>query len=127
MVKELGPVPSVHATIAAPSLWTQGQMIDAGLLYFTLLYFGFIFWPHSGHMEVPRPGIKSEPQLRPEPQLQQHQILNPLAPSQGLNPHHFRDNARSLTLCTTAGTQGLSILSYSENLIHPSFSGWEGY
>ena len=30
-------------------------------------------------MEVPRPGIKSELHLRPMPQLQQHQILNPLS------------------------------------------------
>ena len=28
--------------------------------------------------EVPRPGIRSEPRSRPKPQLQQHQILNPL-------------------------------------------------
>ena len=28
--------------------------------------------------QVPRPGIESEPQLRLMPQLQQHQILNPL-------------------------------------------------
>ena len=27
---------------------------------------------------IPRPGIRSEPQLWPTPQLQQHQILNPL-------------------------------------------------
>ena len=29
-------------------------------------------------MEVPRPGTESQPQRRPSPQLQQHQILNPL-------------------------------------------------
>ena len=27
---------------------------------------------------VPKPGIRSEPQLQPKPQVQQHQILNPL-------------------------------------------------
>ena len=31
----------------------------------------FFFW----HMEVPGPGIDSEAQLQPVPQLQQHQIL----------------------------------------------------
>ena len=30
-------------------------------------------------MEDPGPGIKSKPGLRPTPQLQQHQILNPLS------------------------------------------------
>ena len=38
--------------------------------------FFFILWPHSWHMEVPRP----------ETQLWQHQILEPTAPGQGLNP-----------------------------------------
>ena len=36
----------------------------------------FFFWPHPHHMEVPEPGIKSEPQLQPMPQLQQCWILN---------------------------------------------------
>ena len=30
------------------------------------------------HMKVPGPGIESEPQLQPVPQLRQHWILNPL-------------------------------------------------
>ena len=38
----------------------------------------FFFWPHPRHIEVPRPGTKSEPQLGPTPQLWQHWILNPL-------------------------------------------------
>ena len=29
--------------------------------------FVFIFWPCSWHMEVPRPGIESKPQLQPTP------------------------------------------------------------
>lgn len=45
--------------------------------------FGFLVlrwggWPHLWHVEVPRPGIKSEPQLWPTPKLWQHQILNAL-------------------------------------------------
>ena len=36
------------------------------------------FWSQPWHMEVPRPGIKSEPQLQPMPQLWQRQILYPL-------------------------------------------------
>ena len=43
----------------------------------TGLYF---FWggPHPQHMDVPGPGVKPEPQLRPTPELWQHQILHPL-------------------------------------------------
>ena len=32
-----------------------------------LFYFIFL-WPHLGHMQVPRPGIKSKPQLQALPQ-----------------------------------------------------------
>ena len=35
----------------------------------------FLYLPHPRHMEFPRPGIESEPQLQPTPQLQQCQIL----------------------------------------------------
>ena len=45
-------------------------------LHFLLLLSSFLATPW--HMEVPRPGIRSEPQLWPAPKLQQHQILNPL-------------------------------------------------
>ena len=31
----------------------------------TVAIFFFFFWPYLQHMEVPRPGNKSEPQLRP--------------------------------------------------------------
>ena len=40
-------------------------------------------------MEVPGPGIESEPQLRCTPQLQQCQILNPL--------HQARDQTHAAT------------------------------
>ena len=35
-------------------------------------------WLHSWYMQVPRPGVESELQVEPTPQLQQSQILNPL-------------------------------------------------
>ena len=41
-------------------------------------YFFFFFWLCPWRAEVPGPGIQSKPQLPPIPQLQQHQILNPL-------------------------------------------------
>ena len=68
---------------------------------------------HLQHMEVPGPGMESEPQLWPTPHLWQCQILNPL--------HQARDGtltstatwdtaARSLTHCATAGTPSLAFL-----------------
>ena len=36
------------------------------------------FGPPPWHMGVPGPGIESELELQPAPQLQQHWILNPL-------------------------------------------------
>ena len=36
----------------------------------------FLFWLHQWHMEVSRPGIKSEPQLGPVAQLGQCWILS---------------------------------------------------
>ena len=43
-----------------------------------VVYIFFLFQPCQRHMEVPRPEIKSKPQLGPTPQLWQCQILNPL-------------------------------------------------
>jgi len=39
------------------------------------------FWPHPWHLEVPGPGIKSEPQLQTTRQQRQHWILNLLCDS----------------------------------------------
>ena len=46
--------------------------------FFFLPPFFFFFQLHPQHMNVPRPGMKSEPELPLTSQLQQHQILNPL-------------------------------------------------
>ena len=35
-----------------------------------------VFFPHSQHMEVPQPGIKSKPELQPTMQLWQRWIVN---------------------------------------------------
>ena len=40
---------------------------------------------HPQHVEVPRPGVKSKPQLQPMPQLQQYQILKTLS-GPGIKP-----------------------------------------
>ena len=75
----------------------------------------FFFWLHLWHMEIPRPGIKSEPQLWSMPQLQQHWILNPLC--QGLNPHiHSNGSCYSWilnSLCHSVWNSKISILSGS--------------
>ena len=56
------------------------------------------FLPHSRHMEVPGPGIRSELQLPPTPQLR-HLL------TYCTGPHRcHRDNARSLTPYAAAGT-----------------------
>ena len=39
----------------------------------------FVFWQCPQHVKVPRPGIESAPQQRPEPQQWQHWVLNPLS------------------------------------------------
>ena len=45
----------------------------------SLIFFFYFLWPRLWHMEVPRPGVALELQLRPVPQLRQYQILNPLS------------------------------------------------
>lgn len=61
--------------------------------------FFFFFWPHPEHMEVPWPGIESDPELQPVLQLRQLWILNPLG--WGLRQHQF------LTCCATVGIPNL--------------------
>ena len=80
-----------------PGKWqSSGQvLIDNRLapgLYFFLSFFFFFsfFWPHPWHMKVPRAGIESEPQLWFNSQI---------------DLCHSYGNARSLTSCTTLGSQ----------------------
>ena len=55
----------------AASLWSAQRSEKAalpldkqrGLFCSVLFFFFFFFWPHPRPMEVPGPGIKSEPQL----------------------------------------------------------------
>ena len=58
-------------------------------------FFFFLFQLHPWHVEVPGPGIKSELQLQPMPQLQQCWICNPL--------HQTRDGTHTTTEKTTTG------------------------
>ena len=57
-----------------PLVWFSISSVTS--LFFCLLHFAkipiffFLFWLHPWHMEVPGPGIKSEPQRQPTPQLQ---------------------------------------------------------
>ena len=50
----------------------------AAPIYIWNSFFFLSFLPHPWHMEVPGPGIESEPYLWPISQLQQCQILKPL-------------------------------------------------
>ena len=54
------------------------------VLYLVQVFFFFQLL-HLWHMEVPRPGTESEPQLQPMPQLERRWIFSPTAPGQGLN------------------------------------------
>ena len=54
-------------------------------------------------MEVPGPGTKSKPELKPAPQLQQHWILNPPCWA-GDRTRPPKREARSLTHYTTTET-----------------------
>ena len=46
--------------------------------YFISFFFFFFFLAYPQHIEILQPGIKSEPELRPRPQLQQRWIFTPL-------------------------------------------------
>lgn len=78
------------------------------------LPFFIFFWLRPRHMEVPTPGIESEPPQRPRLQLQQHQILSPPAPARD-QTHAFAatraTTVRFLTHHATMGTPSLLRLS----------------
>ena len=65
-------------------------------------------WLYPQHMGIPRPRTESEPQLRPTPQLQQCQILNPLCLTGDWT--HTSAAVRFLTHCATVGTPELNFL-----------------
>lgn len=72
-------------------------------ILFSDISFYLYFGPHQQHMEVPRPGIKSKPEVQPKPQLQQSQIHNHCArPGIDLKPPQGQNG--SLTHCATMGT-----------------------
>ena len=52
---ECGAADTLMADFQPPEL-SQGN---------TFLLFGLVFWLHSRHMEVPRPGIEAMPQQQP--------------------------------------------------------------
>ena len=68
----------------------------------TLPVFIFVFISFFGHPKahgVPRPGLRSQPQLPPVPQLQQRQILSPTVPGQGSNLHPSTAEPPPIPLC----------------------------
>ena len=62
------------------------SFLPSSLFLSFLLSFSF-FLAALWHMEVPRPGIRSEPYWQPTPKLCQHWMLKPTVPSRGLNLH----------------------------------------
>ena len=70
------PVHSRSQALSSPCAWSHGLSAPWSFL---CLCFCFFLGPHPWRLEVPRLGVKSELQLRPTPQPQQRQILNPLS------------------------------------------------
>ena len=55
-----------------PILLTQWLLTGSSVIFFNVILFFFFFGflgPHPRHVEVPRLGVSSEPNLRPIPQL----------------------------------------------------------
>ena len=88
--------------------WENIRRVIWCIFYDVCILFFFFLLPHLPHMEIPRLGVESELSCwpTPQPQLQQHQVLNPLStePGQGSSPQPHRDNVRSLTHWATRGT-----------------------
>ena len=72
-------------------------------------------------MEIPGPGIESEPQLPPMPQLQPCQILNPLHWA-GERTHTSSATREFLTHSATAGTPRCTVLSCNSYAIITLYS-----
>ena len=79
--------------------------------------YSLLFLPHLQHMDVSGPGIKSELQLWPMPQLWQCWVLKPKAPGRGSNLCCHRDNVESLTCCTAMETPSYSLLQLHANTL----------
>ena len=85
-------------------------------------------WPNLWHMEIPRPGSESEPQLQTTLHLQQHGSFNPL--HQVSNAHLHRGWAiviAFLTHCATAETPCqtyLFIYLYSFSFLWAMYKSW---
>ena len=60
-----------------PASWGCRDTADPVVPLWEVLFFFFFYWLNPQHMQVTRPGITSEPQLLPIPQLQQHQLFYP--------------------------------------------------
>ena len=54
------------------------QVIQKAARFFVAVIWGRGGWLHLQRIKISQPGIKSEPELGPTPQLWQHQICNPL-------------------------------------------------
>ena len=82
----------------------QQLTLSWGLSYtYIFKNFFFFFWLPLRHMEIPGPWIKSEPELRPKPQLQDTGSLTHCA-GPGSKPAPPQRQARLLTHRATAGT-----------------------
>ena len=81
--------------------WIPLDYIVPSLSVFVLVF--FLFQWHPWCLEVPGPGIMSEPELQSHQQLQQHWSLK-LCTGPGIKPASPQKPAGSLTHCATGGT-----------------------
>ena len=73
-------------------------------------------------MEVLRPGMESELQLRPTPQLRQHQILNPLCPSRNSKKAFLKMSIFWSSRCGAAEMNPISIYEDAGSI--PGLAQW---
>ena len=102
-------VPSPIGDLVSFAVYEAEKTLLGTYFYF---YF-FLFWPHLWHMEVPEPGIKSEPEMGPKCYSSSHGRslthcaglgIEPAPPqqpsnySQILNPLHHSRNSKDRLL-----------------------------
>ena len=104
MISEIHSKKPTLSTHHFPHFHCSHSFFSSFLFFF---FFFFFFWLHLQHMEIPRPGMESEQQLWPTPQLLQPWILNPTYQAWDRTCASAATHTavvRSLIHCATVGT-----------------------
>ena len=99
-------------------LFTSKAILEKKNLHLSFCFF-FLFWLHSRHMEVFRPGIEPMPQQRPEPLQWQCQSLSPVCHKRRPVPFAFILHVTLYlkTRCFACCAESYWILQNSENML----------